>query len=230
MLRDRGRKHVCNRVAHLHDEPDQALVATGATIAFDAIGGGKLAGQILTAMEAALNQPAKEYSRYGSTTHKQVYLYGGLDTGPTEFTRNFGMAWGMGGWLLMPFLQRIGPHAAQALKQRVADELKTTFASHYSDRSRWPKRCSPTRSPTTASAPRREGADQSKRVMRAAATKVASERGEASSRPSPSGALAHRQLPAGAHEVAGVAVRDSAPGSPGARARPPRTAPPARPR
>jgi NADPH2:quinone reductase len=110
----------------------QALVATGATVAFDATGGGKLAGQILTAMEAALNRTAKEYSRYGSTTHKQVYIYGGLDTGPTEFNRSFGMAWGMGGWLLFPFLQRIGAEAAQALRQRVADELKTTFASHYS--------------------------------------------------------------------------------------------------
>jgi NADPH2:quinone reductase len=82
-------------------------------------------------MEAALNKAAKEYSRYGSSTHKQVYLYGGLDTSPTEFNRNFGMAWGIGGWLLTPFLQRIGPHAAQALKQRVAAELKTTFASRY---------------------------------------------------------------------------------------------------
>ena len=87
----------------------EALAATGATLAFDATGGGKLAGQILPRMEAALNRNAKEYSRYGSTTHKQVYLYGGLDTGPTEFNRNFGMAWGMGGWLLTPFLQKIGP-------------------------------------------------------------------------------------------------------------------------
>ena len=83
-------------------------------------------------MEAALNRTAKEYSRYGSTTHKQVYLYGGLDTRPTEFVRNFGMAWSMGGWLLFPFLQKIGPAAAEALKQRVAAELRTTFASHYS--------------------------------------------------------------------------------------------------
>jgi hypothetical protein len=82
-------------------------------------------------MEAALNRTAKEYSRYGSTTLKQVYLYGGLDTGPTELVRNFGMAWGIGGWLLFPFLQRIGADAAQALKARVAAELKTTFASHY---------------------------------------------------------------------------------------------------
>ena len=88
-------------------------------------------GQILGCMEAALNRTATEYSRYGSTTHKQVYIYGGLDTGPTEIVRNFGFAWGMGGWLLFPFLQKIGPEAVQALKARVAAELKTTFASSY---------------------------------------------------------------------------------------------------
>ena len=113
------------------DDLTEALVATGATVAFDAIGGGKLAGQILTAMEAAVNRTAKEYSRYGSTTHKQVYIYGGLDRGPTEFNRNFGMAWGIGGWLLTPFLQKIGFDAAQKLRERVAAEIKTTFASTY---------------------------------------------------------------------------------------------------
>ena len=113
------------------DELTDALVATGATIAFDAIGGGQLASQILTRMEAAIGRSAKEYSRYGSATHKQVYIYGGLDTGPTELMRSFGMAWGIGGWLLFPFLQRIGPAAAQRFAQRVAAELKTTFASRY---------------------------------------------------------------------------------------------------
>ena len=108
-----------------------AISATGATIAFDAIGGGKLAGQILTAMEIAVNRHAKEYSRYGSAVHKQVYLYGGLDRAPTEFNRNFGMTWGMGGWLLFPFLQKIGATETERLKQRVAAEIKTTFASHY---------------------------------------------------------------------------------------------------
>ena len=108
-----------------------AISATGATIAFDAIGGGKLAGQILTAMEIAVNRNAKEYSRYGSAVHKQVYLYGALDRAPTEFNRNFGMAWGMGGWLLFPFLQKIGATETERLKQRVAAEIKTTFASHY---------------------------------------------------------------------------------------------------
>ena len=133
LLREAGAKYVCDSSSPgFLGDLTQALAATGATIAFDATGGGKLAGQILGCMEAALLSQAKEYSRYGTTTHKQVYLYGGLDTSPTEFNRNFGMAWGIGGWLLMPFLQRIGPHAAQALKQRVASELKTTFASHYS--------------------------------------------------------------------------------------------------
>ncbi len=88
-------------------------------------------GQILTCMEIAANKTAKEYSRYGSTTHKQVYIYGGLDRSPTEFNRNFGMAWGIGGWLLTPFLQNIGPAEAQKLRERVAAEVKTTFASKY---------------------------------------------------------------------------------------------------
>jgi NADPH2:quinone reductase len=132
-LKALGAVHVCDSSApSFRDDLTQALVTTGATLAFDAIGGGKLAGQILTCMEAALNKSAKEYSRYGSTTHKQVYLYGGLDPAPTELARNFGMAWGIGGWLLTPFLQKIGNADTQKLKERVALELKTTFASKYS--------------------------------------------------------------------------------------------------
>ncbi len=133
LLKDIGAKYVCDSSAPMFmADLTQALVETGATIAFDATGGGKLAGQILTCMEAALNRTATEYSRYGSTTHKQVYIYGGLDTGPTEFVRNFGFSWGMGGWLLFPFLQRVGMETAMRLRQRVAAELKTTFASSYS--------------------------------------------------------------------------------------------------
>jgi NADPH2:quinone reductase len=132
LLKGIGATHVCNSSAPTFmDDLTDALAATGATIAFDAVGGGKLAGQILTAMEAAINRTAKEYSRYGSTTHKQVYIYGGLDRGPTEFTRTFGAAWGIGGWLLTPFLQKIGFEAAQKLRERVAAEIKTTFASTY---------------------------------------------------------------------------------------------------
>jgi NADPH:quinone reductase-like Zn-dependent oxidoreductase len=108
-----------------------ALVETGATIAFDAIGGGKLAGDILNCMEIAINKTAKEYSRYGSNVHKQVYVYGALDVRPIELPRGFGMAWGVGGWLLFPFLMKIGQADGARLRQRVVDELKTTFASHY---------------------------------------------------------------------------------------------------
>ena len=134
LLKSLGAKYVCDaQSATFMEDLTQALVATGATLAFDATGGGRLAGQILTAMEAAINRTAKEYSRYGSTTHKQVYIYGGLDTGPTEFNRSFGMTWGMGGWLMFPFLQKIGATEVQKLKARVAAELKTTFASHYAD-------------------------------------------------------------------------------------------------
>ena len=132
LLKGIGATHVCSSSApSFTDDLTEALAATGATIAFDAVGGGKLAGQILTAMEAAINRTAKEYSRYGSTTHKQVYIYGGLDRGPTEFTRTFGQYWGMGGWLLTPFLQKIGFEGAQRLRERVASEIKTTFASTY---------------------------------------------------------------------------------------------------
>jgi NADPH:quinone reductase-like Zn-dependent oxidoreductase len=132
ILRKIGAKHAVDSTAPTFmDNLTRALVETGATLAFDAIGGGKLAGQILTAMEAAINKTAKVYSRYGSSVHKQVYIYGGLDLRPTELNRGFGMAWGVGGWLLTPFLQKIGPADGARLRQRVVDELKTTFASHY---------------------------------------------------------------------------------------------------
>jgi NADPH:quinone reductase-like Zn-dependent oxidoreductase len=132
ILTDIGAKHVVDSSAvSFQDDLVQALVDTGATIAFDAIGGGKLASQILTAMEIALNKTAKEYSRYGSTTHKQVYIYGSLNTGAVELTRNYGMAWGVGGWLLTPFLQKLGRPGQTRLRERVVNSLKTTFASHY---------------------------------------------------------------------------------------------------
>jgi len=132
LLRSIGATHVCNSSAgSFMDDLTAALAATGATLAFDAIGGGTLAGQILTCMEAAANATAKEYSRYGSSTHKQVYIYGGLDRSPTELHRNFGMAWSLGGWLLMPFLAKVGPEEAQRLRERVAAEITTTFASTY---------------------------------------------------------------------------------------------------
>lgn len=132
VLKGIGAKHVCNSSDDdFMNQLTEALVETGATIAFDATGGGPLAGQILTAMERAANMTAKEYSRYGSDTFKQVYIYGGLDRRPTEFNRNFGLSWSIGGWLLTPFLAKIGFEAAEALRQRVANEIQTTFASSY---------------------------------------------------------------------------------------------------
>ncbi len=132
ILRKIGAKYVVDSAAPTFmDDLTKALVETGATLAFDAIGGGKLAGQILASMEIAANKTAKVYSRYGSSVHKQVYIYGALDTRPIELNRAFGMAWGVGGWLLTPFLQKIGPADVGRLRQRVAAELKTTFASHY---------------------------------------------------------------------------------------------------
>ncbi|HWX64111.1 zinc-binding dehydrogenase [Bradyrhizobium sp.] len=132
ILRNIGAKYVVDSTSPTFmDDLTNALVETGATIAFDAIGGGRLAGQILAGMETAANKTAKVYSRYGSAVHKQVYIYGGLDTRPTELVRSFGMAWGIGGWLLLPFLMKIGQADGARLRQRVVDELKTTFASHY---------------------------------------------------------------------------------------------------
>ena len=132
LLKGIGAKHVVDSTAPTFlEDLTQALVETGATIAFDAIGGGKLVGQILTAMEMAINKTAKTYSRYGSSVHKQVYIYGGLDTGPTTLNRSYGMMWGVGGWLLTPFLMKIGRPDQVRLRERVVSELKTTFASHY---------------------------------------------------------------------------------------------------
>jgi NADPH:quinone reductase-like Zn-dependent oxidoreductase len=131
-LRALGAVYVCDSSSPAFmQELTAALTATDATLAFDAIGGGPLAGQILTCMEVAANRNATAYSRYGSTTHKQVYVYGRLDLRPIELGGSYGMAWGVGGWLLWPFLQKIGAAAAQALRERVVAELKTTFASHY---------------------------------------------------------------------------------------------------
>ena len=131
-LKALGATHVCNSTsASFTDELTEALVATGATIAFDAVGGGSLASQILSAMEAALGRSAKGYNRYGSAVHKQVYVYGMLNASPTQLTRTYGMAWGVGGWLLSNFLDKIGPESSQKLRERVATEIKTTFASTY---------------------------------------------------------------------------------------------------
>lgn len=134
LLRSQGAKWVVDTSSpSFEEELYAAISATGATIAFDAVGGGELASQLLTAMERAASASATEYSRYGSTTHKQVYLYGGLDRNPTVLNRRYGASWGVSGWLLTPFLQRAGDEIVGRIRTRVATELRTTFASHYTD-------------------------------------------------------------------------------------------------
>ncbi len=133
-VRAEGGEHVVVSSADsFRDDLAAAIRATGATIAFDAIGGGDLAGILLSTMEKVAAEGAG-FSRYGSDTHKQVYIYGGLDRSPTTLRRDFGMSWGVGGWLLTPFLGRIGGEATEVLRQRVADEITTTFASAYGHR------------------------------------------------------------------------------------------------
>ena len=134
LLREQGATHVCDSSEPTFEaDLVAALQQTGATLAFDAVGGGRLAGQLLNAMEAAIVPPDAPYSRYGSDVHKQVYVYGALDPQPIELRRRFGFAWGIGGWLLTPFLARTSREDLARLRQRVADELTTTFASHYTD-------------------------------------------------------------------------------------------------
>jgi len=135
LLKNIGAKYVCNTSEENFKETlVTALIETGATLGFDATGGGnngELPGQILAAMEIASNSGSGEYSRYGSETYKQVYIYGGLDPSPTILKRSYGMSWGLGGWLLMPVLKKIGMEKIQEMRMRVAKEIKTTFASGY---------------------------------------------------------------------------------------------------
>ena len=135
ILKNLGAKYICNTSDdNFMENLIEALVETGATLGFDATGGGnngELPGQILSAMEIAANKTTKEYSRYGSETYKQVYIYGGLDQSPTILKRAYGMSWGLGGWLLTPMIGKIGMEKFQEMRMRVAKEIKTTFASSY---------------------------------------------------------------------------------------------------
>ena len=134
ILKKLGAKHIVNSSdADFQLQLTDAIHETGATLGFDAIGGGDMASKILLAMEAAAARTPGAYSIYGSVAHKQVYLYGSLDFSPSTFNRAYGMAWGVGGWLLPNFLAKAGMETAVRLRKRVADELHTTFASHYTD-------------------------------------------------------------------------------------------------
>ena len=133
LLKGIGATHIVNSASDTFlDDLTAALVETGATIGFDAIGGGKLSGQILGCMEAAAAKRATTYSRYGTDVFKQVYIYGALDVGPTTLNRNFGLTWALSGFLLTPFLQKAGMETNMRMRKRVIDELTTTFKSHYS--------------------------------------------------------------------------------------------------
>jgi NADPH:quinone reductase-like Zn-dependent oxidoreductase len=134
LLRELGARHVVDSSAEsFMADLVEAIRATGATMAFDAVGGGRLASDILNAMEAAVTDPAAPYSRYGTNVRKQVFVYGGLDRRPTELRRGFGFAWSIGGWLLMPFLGSLSAEDLVRLKGRIAAELTTTFASHFTE-------------------------------------------------------------------------------------------------
>lgn len=132
ILREIGATHIVDSSApDYRARLEDALAETGATCLFDAIGGGKQVNDVLMAMEAAANRNAKEYSRYGSSTFKQAYIYGALDMSPTILGRGLGFAWSVSGFLLTPFLQQAGMEKVVAMRKRVADEIKTTFASNY---------------------------------------------------------------------------------------------------
>ena len=134
LLRDLGASIVVDSTApDFRDRLQQAVDDTGATVAFDAIGGGRIGSDVMAAMERSATKRETAYSRYGSDTFKQLYLYGRLDPGLTVLNRPaFGSQWSVSGWLLMPFLKRAGEETAARMRKRVADELTTTFASHYS--------------------------------------------------------------------------------------------------
>lgn len=135
LLKAIGAQHVLDSTSEtFRADLVSALTETGATIAFDAIGGGSLGGQILAAMEQAAVARMASYSRYGSDTFKQLYIYGALDLGPTSFNRSFGFSWSISGFLLTPFMQKAGMEIVGRMRQRVVDELTTTFKSHYSHR------------------------------------------------------------------------------------------------
>jgi len=131
-LENQGAKHVCDSSSFsFADELNAQVAAAGATLAFDAVGGGKLAGQILSAMESHCLAQVLEYNRYGSKVHKQVYFYGGLDTRPSELDRSFGMSWSVGGWLIFDELERMKVERLNALRSRISAEMQSTFACEF---------------------------------------------------------------------------------------------------
>jgi hypothetical protein len=131
LLKELGATHILDSTSpQFTAELAAAVEATNATLAFDAIGGGPLVNQILHAMEAAQVKKLTAYNRYGSPVHKQVYIYGMLDPGPTQLDRNYGFAWGVASFLITPYMAKLGADG-QKLRARILAELTTTFASTY---------------------------------------------------------------------------------------------------
>ena len=134
ILKGIGAEHVVDSSKETFlDDLAAAIGATKATMAFDAIGGGKLVSQIMTVMEQVANSGAA-YSRYGSNSPKHAFIYGALDLSPTVLTRNFGFSWDVSGWLLTPWMGKLGAEVVEKMRRRVMAELTTTFASHYKAR------------------------------------------------------------------------------------------------
>lgn len=133
LLKGVGAKYIVNSSAESYQQDlVDAISETGATIAFDALGGGAMADQLLSAMERAASKDMEHYDHYGSSVYKQLYNYGGLVLAPTTLSRSYGFAWGMGGWLLTNFLMKTDPQVVGKLRERVSKEIKTTFATNYS--------------------------------------------------------------------------------------------------
>ncbi len=135
LLKELGAKYVVDSSSpSFRADLTQAIAETGATLTFDATGGGRLASDVMGCMEAAASRNMTQHSVYGSDVHKQLYIYGFLDQNLTALnTRSFGFTWGMGGFLLTPFLQKAGRERVVAMRTRIANEINTTFASHYCD-------------------------------------------------------------------------------------------------
>ncbi len=132
LLKEMGAEWVCNSSSPTFiQDLTQAIAATGATLVFDPIGGGDLLTQVMAIMEQSLIK-SEPYSRYGSATRKQAYIYGVLDrSSPTTIRLNFGLAFGIGGWLLTHYMQTLSASERAQMQAYVLANLKTVFAGQY---------------------------------------------------------------------------------------------------
>jgi len=135
LLKSIGAQYVVNTSLKTYEKDlVDALVASGATIAFDATGGGTLGFEIIKGMEMAALRKGGGMTSYGSSTFKKLYIYGGLNAGEPLVLRPHagmgGFSWSVAGFLLGQGTAKI----TEEDKLRVAREIKTTFATSYSRR------------------------------------------------------------------------------------------------